>query len=55
MRRLILFAVIAGAVAYLITRQARRRHEVAEEDAATSEWENEGGAAPGAGHGGEQR
>jgi hypothetical protein len=46
MRRLILFAVIAGTVAYLITRQARRRNEMAEENDATSEWENEGGAAP---------
>jgi hypothetical protein len=45
MRRLILLAVIAGAVAYLITRQARRRNEIAEDNAATSDWENEGGAA----------
>ena len=43
MRRLLLMAVI-GALAYAAVRWALRQSQVARDEAAKSNWENEGGA-----------
>jgi hypothetical protein len=43
MRRLLLMAVI-GALAYAAARWALRQSQVARDEAAKSNWENEGGA-----------
>jgi hypothetical protein len=44
MRRLILVAAIAGIVAYFAARWALRHSQVADDEAAEADWENEGGA-----------
>jgi len=44
MRRLMLMVVIVGTVAYFAARWAIRQNQLAEDEAAMSDWENEGGA-----------
>ena len=44
MRRLIIMVAIAGTVAYFAARWAIRQNQLAEDEAAKSDWENEGGA-----------
>jgi len=45
MRRILIFATIAAAAAYFAARWALREKQVAQDEAAGANWENEGGAA----------
>ena len=45
MRRLIWMMAIAGGVAYFASRWANRQNQLAQDEAARRDWENEGGAA----------
>jgi len=44
MRRLMWMLAIAGTVAYFAARWANRQSQLAEDEAARGDWENEGGA-----------
>jgi hypothetical protein len=44
MRRILIIAAIMGTVAYFAARWALRERQLAEDDAAGANWENEGGA-----------
>jgi hypothetical protein len=44
MRRLMFMIAIAGTVAYFAARWASRQNQLAEDESARHDWENEGGA-----------